>query len=182
MTGRSRRLTMFDQVVRVIHRDTADTTLVNSVTKTAMFTYTVPANLLGINRSIRVTIGGTSLQNTGSNKTITAFVDFGGTTMWQDAWSTYATNASRYGWNAQFHLLNDGTASAQVVSGMVSIHAAGTSGRGNLGSGGDWVQGFDGTAAIDTTADRTLNFQIQLGTADANYDFIRNFTIVELLP
>lgn len=79
--------TGFNKAVSLLDATTAALQLVNSVTETDMFSFSVPANTLGTGRRLRLTLVGRYRNESGASRTITGRVKFGGTTMVTDAFA-----------------------------------------------------------------------------------------------
>jgi hypothetical protein len=134
--------------------------------ETDLFSYTVPANLLGANaKGLRLTAWGVT-GATANGKTVN--VKFGGTTVLTSAAQAINDNF----WRVQVEILRSG-ASAQTAVGIVQYGA-------NSGSASTTTRGVQTTAAIDTTAAIIFKVTGLNGTAAAN-DIILRGAIVETL-
>ena len=189
--GRAAKNSFFDQSTRVLARTNTSTTIVNETGKTSLFTYTVPAHMLGTDRSIRITLNGTIVNDTGANQTMTWSVDYGSTTLWSDAWgSVYDPGASDLiqGYRVEYMLSvldNLDSTRGQIVSGAYHIGEAltGPDTWGNFGStGARSVTGFGGYSAEDTSTALDLVFSSQFGLASAVLSITLDNALVELLP
>jgi len=136
--------------------DSSSTTFFNANSAAAQtaYTSTIPANLLGtIGGTLRVIANGTFLNNSGSNRTLTLTMKYGGTTVVSQASGNFGASASPGSWTGIFTLTNaSGTTNSQIGS----FIANGTSGGGTALT--PW--GKTGTSAVDSTAQQPLVFQL----------------------
>jgi len=61
-----------------LDRDVTQAEVVDTTVETTVYTFTVPANTLSSNRLLHLILTGDYLNNSGSNKTLTIRVNFGG--------------------------------------------------------------------------------------------------------
>ena len=140
--------------------DTTETHIVSSVTETSVFSYTVPGATLSTNKLLELRIALRWLNSVdGSIPTIR--VKYGATTILTLTQAALAASATpRYGILDVF-LWGDGATNAQEGLGSLVMSRTTmvpeTTARG------------EGTAAEDSTADKTLNVTIQLGSSNANH-------------
>lgn len=149
---------------------TADTTVSNSATETTIYTYSVPANTLGTNGHLRLTLLATLLNNSGANRTYTFRGKFGGTTLIDDAAIALPASAAARTLKITLDLYGDGATNAQVMA--MTIEASAVLGV-TSGLGGDY--GTAGTmppstiignlSTFDQTGAGTLLVSVQ---SDAN--------------
>lgn len=133
--------------VQVLARSSVQLVCPADTSEDTMVTITIPADMLGLNGRIRVTLFGT-MTNNANAKTIRA--RFGGSAIYTG--QALASNAS---YKMQFEMANRGSASSQL--------ALGVSGAG----GGSWGVSTGGstTSSIDSTANRDLTLTLQKATS-----------------
>lgn len=144
---------------------TANVDVTGTTTETTWVSWNIPANTLKANGLIHVVILFDFLKNTGGAETVTLRVKYGATTMFGDASASITDNAARRDGRCEFWLAADGATNAQLLRGYwvtgagTAVSVAGTGDlAGNLGnSGANW----GGSAAEDSTADKTLLVSIQ---------------------
>jgi hypothetical protein len=176
-------------VPKIVNTTVAATDLLNGE-------FTVPANAMGTNGVLRLTMWGDYLNNTGSTINTPRFqVMFGGTLILDT--NTAAQNTSTnysYPWRFQVEILNTAT-NAQVVylNGFVCMDqnapfvAAFNAGNGIYGSssysGNNSFSPINGwnLGAIDTTAARALVFNVINGNAGASCQTRLDGAILELI-
>lgn len=142
-----------------------------SAAETTWASWVIPANTLKTNQAIHVVIIFDFLKNTGGAETVTLRIKYGATTMFADASASITNNAARRDGRCEFWLSGDAATNIQLLRGywVTGAPTAATSGTGdfagNLGnSGANW----GGSAAEDSTADKTLAVTIQHSGASAN--------------
>lgn len=170
--------------------------IVNSVTETDVLkdgvgtALSIGAGHMSTNRMLRATIHADYLNNSGSNKTFTLKVLFGGTVFYEDVTPLLDfSSASRQPIRIVLELPNLGSTNSQWLSGVLFKGEAGgaTTGIGDLdtnfgwGSGSSIIVPFAGSGTIDTTVARNLEVKITHSAAHASTSFRKKLAIVELL-
>lgn len=149
----------------------------NSVTKTEVFSGTIPASTLNGNGSVigavRFMLHGTITQTTGSAQLLTVEITYGGSVMYSDALATGAIASS--GTARMFRidgiLYGEGT-DAQRMEATMMVGPADAASTGYGGLGGSGIIGnqpMGGTATADQDVDQTLAINITLGAASSSY-------------
>lgn len=164
--------------VRTLDRKVVLTTVANTGTETAVYSFTVPANTLSTNKQIRLTLVGDYLNNTGGADIFTMRVKFGATTL-----LTYALNmaqdATRRVLGFQAMLSAENATNAQSVGGIAWNGGVGSTGGTMVTLGGNFFAGSN-TAAEDSTLAKALAVTFQNATADALISSRLQFVILEL--
>ena len=156
----------------VLNRSTSTTTIVNDSAEQTLYSQSIAANLLSTNRMLRLTIFGSYLNNSGSNKTAQLKVKFGSTTLFDDVTAGLITGATDRPFFLQCWLANKGATNSQLLVGnfWMGRPAPPTSGIGDLGAqmstdNQSVVAPLGGTATEDTTAAKTLSVTVQHSAA-----------------
>jgi hypothetical protein len=143
--------------------------IVNTSSLTVLYTFSVPANTVGLTNHLNLRLVGDQLNNSGGSDTMSIRFQYGATTMYQGS-AIWASNAARSFWWMDFTLGNNGATNSQYI---VCANLNGSRVPGDAGHGtGDWNgNGFinnvlAGTAAEDSTT--TLTFQVILQHSVAN--------------
>ena len=165
--------------LRVINQTGTQVDIVNSVTETTIYTHSVAANALGANGSLRVVLAGDLVNNSGSDRSATLKISFGGTTFYQDALNAagLVNAANRRAWLIDFILQNANATNSQHLNGLFTIgrSTAPTTGIGSIGTLASYFVanfGSDGSnPTIDTTSAQTLTVTITLSFAHASFDW-----------
>jgi hypothetical protein len=171
--------------VRVIDRDMAVNEIDDTISETTLYSFSVPANTLGIDKALRVTIRGTYLNNSGSNRTIRFKVKYGATTLYDDTSENLASRANRRGFAIDFILAAGNSASVQRLNGSILFSLAPTTevaGHGqlnNLSNAADVI--FSGDAAENSTGALTLDVTVIHSFAASTISILANTRIIELL-
>jgi hypothetical protein len=177
----------------VLARDVTATTVTNDTTPTTFFSVTVPANVLGTNRMLRLSVIGELLSNDAATLDITFNAKFGGTTFGSLLFSNFQQSATRRPLWLQAELVALNSASLQVghLIGMVGniIGVAGGAGgfdytaAPGAGDQAKWVGVSAHTGlGIDTTADRVFEAELDWSAAGGlNTSCIIRTCILELI-
>ena len=157
--------------------------VVNSVAETSLFSFSVPANALGTNRMLRLTLFGDYLNNSGATRTVTFKAKYGATTLFNDATLALAASASRRPFRFELQLANQGATNAQVLSGLISLGLAGgtTSGLGDLSALPALMNHIFGASVEDSTAAKTLDVTATHSAANASISIRRQYACLELV-
>lgn len=99
-----------------------NTTTASSVTEFDMLNYSVPANLLGANGSIRVRLSGYLLQNQVTATDFILKIKFGGTTIYQDTRAALAQSAVNKPFVIEFMLGNKNATNTQGCNGTILLN------------------------------------------------------------
>jgi hypothetical protein len=165
----------------VIDRDTSSQSVANTTTETTVYTYSVPANALGTDRMLRLTLLGQYLNNSGSNKTFTVRVKFGATTVYEGVAESLATGATERFHSLQFWLLARGATNAQYAYGHHLVGSLDTIGGANPDEGAGDRQTGHAAVAEDTTSAKTFSVTVQHGTAAATVTYQFDTAMLELI-
>lgn len=156
------KLTPLDKTT--IYRDKDGGTIVNSVTETALFSYSLPANNLVVAKKLAFRVFGLAQNTSGASVDYTYRIKFGGT--------TYFTNNAAVANGSSFPIVIEGeivgaTATTQKAWARVGQFASST---------------LYSSAALnkDSTTALTLEVSGQMGTANANAKIDTYATFVEL--
>jgi hypothetical protein len=170
----------------VLTRLTTPVDVVSSTTETTLFTYTVPANVMGTTRRLRLELGGDYLNNSGLILTTseTVRIKFGGTTIWEDTGKLHANSSNRKPWFMRINVTNLGATNLQGLGGTILLGGSpSTTGIGEYSDDEvDASTAIGNTGiAIDTTATAVLAVTVQHGQADANISYRVNSGTLELV-
>ena len=168
--------------VGVIDRKTATVDVVNTVTLTDLYRFTVPANTLGTTKKLRLTFLGDILYNNNIADVIEIVGSFGGTIIFNNFYTIGALSPFRLALKIVVDIVAKGATNSQIsnVEEIIGpINTAGASG------GGGTVQrysiGIVNALAEDTTVNKDLFVQVTWGTASVNNSCRRLVAMLELL-
>lgn len=137
------------------------TTVSNTVTETNLLNYTLPANTLGTNGSLKVRLAGYILQNDATARAFNAKIKFGGTTIFDSTTQSMAQAAVNRPFIMEYVLRNSNATNAQTGNGYFSCglgDVTPTVGIGDIQD--DEVQVYSpygfGTSSKDTTTSQAL--------------------------
>lgn len=175
--------------VVVLARTAQPLAITDTTTPTDLVNYSIPANTLTANRSIRVRMGGTYVNNSGGVRIFTLALTLDGTTLYQDGSNSNGASALVMTWNIEFTIAAE---SATVVHmyGRVQQHttnAPGT-GLGALDQPSPRVESPIGTVAAGVTVGnltsgaRVLALTFAHPTNNSTQTMIRTHYSVELVP
>lgn len=148
--------------------------IVNTVTRTALASFTVPAGTLGTNKKLIIDIAFDYLGNAATTSSFTLEIAYGGVTYYADTTAAQTISAARHPGTLLIKLSGNGATSSQLLAGRVGMGRAGstTTGLGALDATITAVTGFDtpitGSPAIDSTVDQTFGVFITHSAADPN--------------
>lgn len=169
----------------VLSVDPVENDIVNTVTETNLFSYTVAANALGTTHALRVIISCDYFNNSAANRTVILKIIYGTTTMYQDTSDVIAILSSRRPVMIDFYFYPRNANNSQGVAGMISISNTGlaTTGFGDLGTDEVLVETpFVGAnASEDSTTSLVLKVTATHSVADANLSIRKLYSSVELL-
>jgi len=155
--------------------------ITNTTTETDLFSVSIPANMLGTDKTIRAQMTGTFEANSGT-PTMTFKVIYGTTTMFQDVSATLSASAVKGALEIILYLQAHNATNSQELGGAIRLgnRAAPAVGVGDIAVGGTGGS-LQGAATEDSTT--ALNFKMTLSWSAANstYHCIRRFGLVELL-
>lgn len=159
----------------------------NTVSDSALFTASLPANSLGANAAhiARVTAVGRWQNNKGSSGTVTLRAKFGGTTFWGDISASITNSAVNVPWMLEMFVFNYGTTAQNYVMGRFALGSLTSPSIGGEGS----LQGsalippttFWGSGTVDTTAAQNIVFSCQLSINDVNFFMLCDYYNLELI-
>jgi hypothetical protein len=158
-------------------------TISNSAAETSVLSVSIPADTLGTAGGVKVSIYGRYVNNTGANRTFTARVKFGSTTLFADTTANLATSATARPVAFEMGLLNKNATNAQGLGGTMTVSnsTAGANGFGDLATDEIIAQtAISGTSAENTTAARTFDVTMQLSNASAAHTFTVDYALLEL--
>jgi hypothetical protein len=153
----------------ILYVSTTETALYNSTTETIMWTFTLPANSLSTANMVEMS-GFFQIDNqSGTTQTLTMQLYYGATLI-----GTLTTG----------NLSNSSNLSLVKVSAVLKGDGATNSQEGHLHidiGGRSLSYDLSGSAAEDSTANKTVAIKITLGAAHANYGFMTESFIARLL-
>ncbi len=146
-------------------------TVTNTVTETAIYTYSVPANTLSTNKALRFTLNGTYLNDSG-NRTIRVRVKYGATTLLDKTTGTISSNAA----TGSFYI-------AGVMAAQNSTAIQGAYMEAAFESGADTTVSMSdrGVAAEVSTGALSFVVTVTFSAATATQTLVRRFATLELL-
>lgn len=168
----------------VYDRPTAEIDVTNTTVETTIFTKSIAANAMSIDRMLRLGIYGDVL-NSGAGRNLTYRCKFGATTWYQQS-RGMTDDADRYPFALELMIRNLGAANSQFATGRLfegSLTPA-TVGLSSIdgGAGRSHVLfSSNGLLTLDTTAAVTLAVTVQWDAASTSASFRRRHAILELL-
>lgn len=164
----------------------SDVDVANTVTETSLWSKVIAGDDLGANGMLLLDLQGDILHNNAGADTVTIRVKFGGATQLAitDTFNS-ATNASRFPWKWLVKVENRGATNAQFLSAhfhhwSLNLPPSAVTGIGGVGTNSERVGLVSNTAAIDTTADQTLQVTAQWSAASTNNSFRKRSVVLHL--
>lgn len=166
---------------QVVDKVISDTTVSNTVVQTNIYSYTVPAALLGTNGILRLRLTGEYKNNSGGSVGVQFRAFFGASLFYDNGSISMATSANSRSFEAVFEIaVRGGSAAQQTGRGYVAIGAAGTA-TGTAAAPASALAATNAGLTIDSTAAQVLAVTVAHGSANAQVSFtLRNATL-ELL-
>jgi hypothetical protein len=164
---------------------TTESSLISGAAASVTTGFKIPANTLGVNGGVRLTIVSDYLNNTGGNQTCTIRIKFGGTVFYGDAVGSIAASANRYPTPINVILVNLGATNSNLIQGLAPAWGGGAptggSVAGVIGAITDRRLVTSAVQAIDTTADCYLDVTAAHGAANASLSIRRHAVYAEAL-
>ena len=166
-------------IVAYAYDATPTATISNTTTETSLVSYSVSGASAG--NIYRIKAGGSYLNNTGANRTITMRAKLGATTVISGTSGNLTTNASERPWKWEIDLYIEST-SAQVMASTFMLGGVGLSSTA-LTANIIASTGAIGTATEDLTSAKTLDLTGQLSINSTNNTMtLYYYEIVRLVP
>jgi hypothetical protein len=150
----------------------------NTTTETTIYTYAVPANTLSTNKILRGTVSGTYVNSSGSTKTMTFYVYYGGTAaanlIAQATSANIGSTAGTGSFTTTFNLIADNSASLQTGNISTTIRSGSTTIPVIFGSSGLQI-------GINSTSAQNLYVRVKHSAANANTTLVGELMHIELL-
>lgn len=167
-----------------------DKTVVSSTTTagttgspTTFLSYTVPGGTLGTTNLLRIRASGTWARQSGTAKTVTLSITYGGTVLWSDTSASGAGNTD-CAWDIDVILSSNNSANAQMLNGTIRIGGTGAVLAGTAGDlGTATINSFaiiNGTSAVNSASAQALTFTIGFSAAGSN-SWVKNYHVIEKL-
>lgn len=159
-----------DAIAHALHRLETAAEVTNTVAETDLYTFNVPANTMGTNRTLRLTLVGDVLSNSGSGVNLTLRFKFGGTLVGSFV-VNFASTVDRYAHRCEFEIYESDSTVLQRGLARWIIYGAGSAD--NLGGtqpliGNGDRGGFRNNLAVDTTLAQSLTITAEWATASTN--------------
>lgn len=143
-----------------------------STTKTAVMTYSVPANALGTGNAVEFEVYVEIYNNSGGGVNYTLTIEYGSTTLWADVVSI-GNNSQRGGVQARGLLTANGSTGAQVLGAQVQFNTGSGTSAGNGGLGFPSAAVATGSSSEDSTGALDLKVSVTMGTSHADARFTK---------
>ncbi len=166
--------------VSVLDRKVTSTEVVSSITETAVYSYSVPANTLSTNRALRCTLIGDFLNNTGGNSNLRVKAKYGATTIFDTQNALTSTSTSRREERLEVELRAANATGAQVAWGRWTSGIDATV-AGAAASLEFYREGAHNSVAEDSTAAKTFQITVQHSVNSASVSFRELGVTLELV-
>ncbi len=161
------------EVGGILDRTGAQSVISNTVTETTLYSCTIPAGILGTDRSFKFEADGAYLNTTGLNRTFILRIKLGGNTYYNDPTPNIATGASERTWDLSVKFKNMDSQSTNRLHGRLELSPVGgtTSGVGDLGAAQTIDMNLSSQGAnpnLDMSVDRLFEVTIEHSNADTS--------------
>jgi len=167
-----------DLIATSLDRDVTVNEVVNTITETTVYSFSVPANTLSTNRSLRLSMIGDVLSNTGIARNLTIRVKFGATTIFTRS-DGFSDSATRYGHALRLSLSAANATNAQVSEGTWTPKTS-VGVTGEVSGANRWT-GMHTSIAEDSTLAQTLAITFELSAASASLSARCHTVLLELI-
>ncbi len=151
--------------VNLLDISVAEVTVSNTTTETSIYSFSIPANTLGVDNALDLFLEGTIQNTSGGGGNIRVRVKYGGTTIFDD-------NPS----------VSNGTNELYVINARIFADGAENAQKGALyaSRGADTNMGDDrGTAAVDSTTIQTLEVTVEWSAANPAAIFVHREAVLK---
>ena len=163
---------------KALTTDTSSTTVGNTATETTIYTYSVAGGTLSTDKGLRVTVTGTYTNNSGSNKTLTLYLYYGGTAaanlISQAVSANIATGAGSGTFTAIMTMNANGSASLQSGNIVATVKSGSATAPVVFGAAGT-------QRAIASASAQNLVVRVKHSAAHASTTLTSEFMHVELI-
>lgn len=166
--------------VEILDRDLTQIDVANDAAETSMYSFSIPAGVLGATGGVRLTLSGDMLKNAAAG--VIFRIKLGGTTIFtSDSWTSGVTS-DRYGWMIQAMFLNS-AADAQKWNAWAQFisNAATWPQRAGAATDKNFLAG-QGSSAEDTAGALTLGVTVDWSIAHASLSCRKEMALLELIP
>ena len=167
-----------------LDRDLTQIEIVNSTTETSIYSKSISAGILGSDGGVRLTIGGTFLNNSGATRNLLFRIKLGATTVLATNSFPVVVDADERQWKLDIYFLN--SAAAAQKWGASFILGVGTGGTGftitDPTSFNMYIGAGYATSAEDTTGALVLDVTAQHSFAHASLNIKKEVAVLELIP
>lgn len=168
------------QTLTILDKSTTEQSVASSVASTSVYSFSVPANTLSTNRTLRLTVTGFYGNTSGGNSTFAMSSVFGATTIASGSLTTFATATG--GAVTLVILINaNGATGSQRATATINMVPSGVSGLATFSQSGLVNVAYHDALAEDTTGAKTLSVSVQHGTSAASILYKRWAACLELL-
>lgn len=167
-------------ISQLLDKSTTEQTVANTVTETSVYSFTVPGGTLSTNRTLRLTVTGAYLNNSGSPDQWNLRVKFAGVTIASGLSPSMGASAASRTVRLTTELNANGTTSSQRA---MTTWLIGTGAAENTydGSAATLTSAFNGSLTADSTTGQVITVTAQHGTAASTISFKRFVAVLEIL-
>lgn len=158
---------------------------VNDIVSTAalstLYTFTVPANTVGVGDLLRLHLLTDYLNNNANGQTLLHKVTIGGVVFFQDTYTGIGQVAVRYPWSSQYEIaVLSATDTSMFGRWLRSSASAPTTGQGRFNGSEVGNSVFQGSGNVDWTASVVILVEVQHSSSSANQSLRRRGAALEL--
>lgn len=166
------------------------TEVVNDASETTVYSFSIPASLLGTSSGVGLILDASYLNDSGAGgRTLESRITFGGTTVWEDVTGGIGATANRRPLHIQGTLFNLAATNSQRFNGLYWMGVADTptTGEGGLDTpfgtqGSSYGTPITGTSAVDTMSAQTLAVVMQHSVAATTISIIVRQVLLFFIP
>lgn len=163
----------------VLNRSLTTVSVVNTITETTVYSFTIPANTLGADGGLYFYLAGTYLNNSGAARNLTVNIKLGATTVFSDTYSSIAASASQRLFNLVLLGLNATASSQKWGPGHAYVGSAGDTG---FAGASILAQLAYATSAVNTAVNALFAVTVTHSAASASLQFDKELALLVLIP
>jgi hypothetical protein len=150
----------------VLDRTTTTNDVANTTVETAIYNVSIPGGTLGTNKTLRLSLIGDYLNNSGASSNLTVIVRYGTTVLFTTGANAIAASANRRSLMVNCEISAKGLTNSQVSKVVETIGSGDATGSATQGS--TYNTSVHNSIAEDSTVTKNLQVTVTHGTANVN--------------
>ncbi len=169
-----------DTWLRILDRNLNTVDVQNTAAEAPIYSFSIPAGILGATGGVRLSLGGDMLKNAGG--TLTLRIKLGATTVFTSTSVELITSAERYKWSWDIWFLNVSASSQKWSAKLLAVAVTDNLAMQGLNTLYGIAAAGQATSSEDTSAAKNLQATIKWSSASTLLSFRKEMALLELLP